>query len=70
MDDLDFATIISEEFLNRSINSARSSVVGAGSPDGICEDCDEPISAGRLAVAPWATRCVTCQMIYEKKQRA
>jgi DnaK suppressor protein len=28
---------------------------------GICMRCDEPISARRLAVVPWAKYCVKCQ---------
>ena len=32
---------------------------------GICEDCDEPISPGRLRALPFARRCVTCQEQFE-----
>jgi DnaK suppressor protein len=28
---------------------------------GICQRCDEPISAKRLDAIPWAKHCVTCQ---------
>ena len=28
---------------------------------GICENCDEPISAKRLEVIPWARKCFPCQ---------
>ena len=28
---------------------------------GICLDCEEPISAKRLAVVPWAGYCLRCQ---------
>ena len=28
---------------------------------GVCVDCELPISAKRLAVVPWAARCVQCQ---------
>jgi DnaK suppressor protein len=28
---------------------------------GFCVDCDEPISARRLAAVPWAHRCISCQ---------
>ena len=28
---------------------------------GVCMECEEPISAKRLAAVPWARYCVTCQ---------
>jgi DnaK suppressor protein len=28
---------------------------------GICQDCEEPISAKRLAAVPWARYCIACQ---------
>jgi DnaK suppressor protein len=28
---------------------------------GLCIDCEEPISAMRLAAVPWAARCLSCQ---------
>lgn len=28
---------------------------------GVCVDCAEPISPGRLEILPYATRCVSCQ---------
>jgi len=36
---------------------------------GICEDCDEPIGAGRLKAMPLARLCVTCQTKWEKEQK-
>ena len=32
---------------------------------GICEDCEEKISPGRLNAMPFALRCVECQERYE-----
>ncbi|HEU4686108.1 MAG TPA: TraR/DksA C4-type zinc finger protein [Nitrospira sp.] len=32
---------------------------------GICEDCDAPISPGRLRALPFARRCVACQEQFE-----
>lgn len=32
---------------------------------GICEDCEAPISAGRLRALPFARRCVSCQEQFE-----
>jgi DnaK suppressor protein len=37
---------------------------------GICEDCNEPIGAGRLKAMPLATLCITCQSKLEKEQRS
>ncbi|MFG2089398.1 MULTISPECIES: TraR/DksA family transcriptional regulator [unclassified Spirillospora] len=28
---------------------------------GLCEDCREPVPAGRLEILPYARRCVRCQ---------
>ncbi len=32
---------------------------------GICEDCETPISPGRLRALPFARRCVACQEQFE-----
>ena len=36
---------------------------------GICEECDEPIGAGRLKAMPLAKLCVACQSIMEKESK-
>jgi len=36
---------------------------------GICEECDEPIGAGRLKAMPLAKLCVACQSIMEKEPK-
>ena len=33
---------------------------------GVCDDCDEEISPGRLKVIPFATRCRDCQENFEE----
>ncbi len=33
-----------------------------------CEDCGEEIGADRLAVAPFARRCVPCQQSKERRR--
>ena len=35
---------------------------------GICLDCDEPISAKRLAAVPWAAYCLHCQEARDAEQ--
>ncbi len=37
---------------------------------GICLECEEPISAKRLAAAPWAAYCLHCQEEHERRQEA
>lgn len=38
---------------------------GVADPARECEECGQPIGAGRLAVVPGATRCVHCQQLAE-----
>jgi phage/conjugal plasmid C-4 type zinc finger TraR family protein len=33
---------------------------------GICDDCDATIPKKRLALVPGATRCIHCQILFEK----
>jgi RNA polymerase-binding transcription factor DksA len=33
---------------------------------GLCIDCGSPIDHARLAAAPYAARCVSCQVQYER----
>jgi DnaK suppressor protein len=35
---------------------------------GICAGCEEPIHPKRLAVVPWASRCVVCQEAADRGQ--
>lgn len=39
------------------------------SPDGLCEDCAEPIPVQRLEAWPTARRCVPCQVLHDKRQQ-
>lgn len=66
MDDADYAQERMQEGINESIDIARERTAGAGTLDGICEDCGEYIPAVRIMAVPWATRCVFCQEIYEE----
>ena len=34
---------------------------------GVCEECEEPISQGRLNAIPWAHLCVRCQEIRDRQ---
>ena len=35
---------------------------------GTCLDCEEPISPKRLAAVPWATYCLRCQELDDRRQ--
>src|SRR5512132_4051395 len=37
---------------------------------GVCEDCEEPIPAKRMALMPYAERCAACQAKREPRQAA
>lgn len=34
-----------------------------------CEECGDEIPAARRQAAPWATTCIACQEINERKRR-
>lgn len=36
---------------------------------GVCLQCEEPISAKRLAALPWAALCLTCQEAADRENR-
>jgi DnaK suppressor protein len=36
---------------------------------GVCEDCEDPISQGRLQALPFARRCLNCQQQFEVFER-
>jgi DnaK suppressor protein len=36
---------------------------------GICVNCEEPISAKRLAAIPWASSCIVCQEAADREQK-
>lgn len=37
---------------------------------GICENCDQPISAKRLSAVPWAHLCIRCQEAADRSEEA
>jgi DnaK suppressor protein len=45
----------------RQIDRALAKLVDAPEDFGLCEECEEEIAPGRLALVPWATLCVACQ---------
>lgn len=56
----------------RSISERREQVESAlqrlaGGEYGWCERCGSPIPVERLAVFPWATSCVSCKQLLERR---
>ena len=49
-------------------NSAKVNNMHRSNSTGFCTDCGEPIPKKRLEVIPGASRCVNCQMIFEKEE--
>ena len=62
-DNVDFIQEQQAELLERQINAARVKHCGASAL--VCEECDAPIPAARRAAYPSATRCVSCQSVFE-----
>ena len=36
---------------------------------GTCQECNKPIVMSRLKAVPWASMCIECQRLKEKKQK-
>jgi DnaK suppressor protein len=47
--------------LLREVDRALAKLADAPEDFGLCEGCEEPIAAKRLALVPWAVLCVACQ---------
>ncbi len=47
-----------------AVKQVQNSLAPSGRTE--CEDCGEEIGADRLAVAPFARRCVPCQQGHER----
>ncbi|EEG6255412.1 TraR/DksA family transcriptional regulator [Salmonella enterica subsp. enterica serovar Infantis] len=50
-------------------NKAAARVKHCGASALVCEECDAPIPAARRAAYPSATRCVSCQSVFEAKNK-
>jgi RNA polymerase-binding protein DksA len=52
----------------RSIHDVQAALAKIGEGTyGLCEQCEEPISAKRLDAVPWARLCVSCQSSAEAR---
>ena len=54
-----------EDAIAAVVEAARPATVVSG----MCMDCLEPIEPERLAVAPYAVRCISCQRDDDKRYR-
>lgn len=50
------------------VSQVRGALAGSGSED--CRDCGAPIDVARRQAAPFAVRCVHCQMVAERRKGA
>lgn len=68
-DEIDLAQQHEELFRELALRAARRPPRTSSSQARRCLDCDEPIEAARLALVPWATRCLDCQLEAEAQTR-
>lgn len=68
--DYERANVLAQGEIDAALEKHRRQMrEAAGSPDGDCQDCGEPIPAPRLAAWPNASRCIDCQADHEKQQK-
>jgi phage/conjugal plasmid C-4 type zinc finger TraR family protein len=76
--DADFAQVISDRAtkgeIERMLERDREQAAHAKARDAegrreLCEDCNREIGAERLKALPAATRCVSCQAVWEQAAR-
>ena len=70
MDERDFdrAEMIAAAERDRAAARATRAVNLVGQDD--CEDCGASLSPERIVAAPFATRCIACQTVFEKRRKA
>lgn len=68
MDDIDQANDLAEALRNAEIGRIQKSVSTVNS-SGICFECEEEIDPERLAVAPFATHCISCATELARKKK-
>jgi phage/conjugal plasmid C-4 type zinc finger TraR family protein len=68
-DEIDRAQESEAQFQEDALRAARrGSKVQVLSANRRCFDCDEPIAAERIALVPWAVRCIDCQLEAEAQR--
>lgn len=68
-DEHDFAQDIAARERDYLIGKRRPLEMAAVATDGDCEDCGAEIPDERRKAAPWASRCVACQVMHERMRR-
>ncbi|EWG98533.1 TraR/DksA family transcriptional regulator [Halomonas sp. BC04] len=68
-DNADIATELMERRLAAALASRRQTTAHLVVIETECEDCGAEIPAARRQAAPWATTCIECQGLRERKQR-
>lgn len=66
-DNADRATELLEQRMEGAMARCRLPDAPAANDD--CEECGDEIPAARRQAAPWATTCIECQEINERKRR-
>lgn len=66
-DNADIATELMEHRLAGALANRQRQVMVATDPD--CEDCGHLIPEARRKAAPWATTCIDCQSIRERRNK-
>ncbi|MBY5969888.1 TraR/DksA C4-type zinc finger protein [Halomonas denitrificans] len=68
-DNADIATEIQERHLEGALAN-RTSWIGIDWATPLeCQECGDEIPEARRQAAPWATNCIGCQQINERKSR-
>ncbi len=71
-DDLDRAESLASEEREAGVRRLQSTLRSLTQAVGVdpdcteCSDCGDDIGARRKAAAPWTTRCVACQQLFER----
>lgn len=66
-DKLDIASDLADAERTRGAQVVLNRMKSDGCED--CLDCDERIPTARRVAAPWAVRCIDCQILHEKRLR-
>ncbi|SDG27587.1 phage/conjugal plasmid C-4 type zinc finger protein, TraR family [Onishia taeanensis] len=68
-DSADIAAEIQERRMAAALSSRPTWWTGVDMARADCEECGDEIPAARREAAPWATTCIECQSIREKRGR-
>jgi len=66
MDDVDRAQVVSDLFLDQTLEKAKGPQTNGSGAD-FCIDCGEPIPKARRLAVPGCIRCIDCQEEFEER---